>query len=120
MLHVEEGHDADGVPQVDGSTDVEVLLMSAGMLFLYIAQESSMSGRKLVEKPQRTVQNQTLNAIPVRRHITQYDDRTIRTHKMPEMSNCAAHTPPPADAKAAPALLGCDSMTVQPMEEFVP
>ena len=33
---------------------------------------------------------------------------------MPEESNCVAQTPPPADAKPAPKLLGCCSATVQP------
>ena len=61
MLHVEAGHAADGVPHVDGSTEADVLLMSAGMLSLCITSENyQRKERKPVTKPQRTVQNQTL------------------------------------------------------------
>ena len=37
ILQVDEGQDAEGVPHVEGSTDVDVLLTSAGTFGLYVA-----------------------------------------------------------------------------------
>ena len=63
MLHVEAGHAADGVPHVDGSIEVEVLLTSAGMLSRCTTQEQSMPkmDQESAMKRERTVQNHTLN-----------------------------------------------------------
>lgn len=36
-------------------------------------------------------------------------------HKIPELSNCVAHTPPPAAANGAPKLACDGSTTVQPL-----
>ena len=41
-------------------------------------------------------------------------------YKIPETSNCVAHTPPPAPARPAPKLFCCVSTTVHPIAESVP
>ena len=43
-----------------------------------------------------------------------------QTHKMPDSSNCVAHTPPPALLNPSPKLLGCVSVTAHPVREFKP
>lgn len=88
-LQLEEGNAAVGVPQVDVSTELPELRLD-GTLAVF--------------------QNQMLRDNPLAVGLV----LALDTHKMPEVSNWVAQTPPPAAANALPTLFLLLSATTQP------